>query len=193
MRIGVDLDDVLLVFFEPFIEFQNKRYGMNVRLVDFIDYNSWWNIWGIKKERAIQDVRDFYKTDLFKNLVSVDGAQDAIRVLSESHDLFIITARPRCISKKTMIQVRNSFKKSFRGIYFAEHTLLGTGKNKGYFCDLLKLDFMIEDSIELSRSCISPDKREILILGRPWNVFDENSVQGMSRFNSWKDIVRYIG
>ena len=93
MKIGIDLDEVLAEFLSAVIEYHNFTYKTALTKNQFRSH-LYWKTFGGTVDGAVQKVRDFYKTDYFKNVKPVAGAIKALPILKQDNDLFIITARP---------------------------------------------------------------------------------------------------
>jgi uncharacterized HAD superfamily protein len=187
MRIGIDLDDVLVQFLPSLIKFHNKTYGTNLKLDQFGSYQ-FWEIWGGTKEEAIQKVYNFHKTHYFANIPPVSGSQDAINFLSEKHELYIITSRQNDIAIPTRESVQKHFPNSFSEIHFTNHySQNGNAKTKKEVCDSLSIDVMIEDSADYAMNCLNND-RKIFLINQSWNT-KRSIPQKIYRVNSWQEII----
>lgn len=187
MRIGIDLDDVLVQFLPSLIEFHNNKYGTDLKLDQFASYQ-FWETWGGTKEEAIQKVYDFHKTPYFSNMPPVIGSQDAIKSLSEKHELYVITSRQNDVAILTRKSVQTHFPDSFSEINFTNHYSQNShSRTKKEICDSLGIDIMIEDSADYAISCLD-NGRKIFLINQPWNV-KRFIPQEVSRVNSWQEIV----
>lgn len=187
MRIGIDLDDVLVQFLPSLIEFHNKTYGTKLKLEQFSSYQ-FWETWGGTKEEAIQKVYSFHKTHYFENIPPVIGAQEAVKSLSEKHELYIITSRQNDVAEPTKKSVQKYFPNSFLEIYFTNHySQNGDAKTKKEVCDSLGIDIMIEDSADYAINCLNND-RKIFLINQPWNI-KRSIPQEIYRVNSWREII----
>ncbi len=188
MKIGIDLDDVLVQFLAALIKYHNDTYGTNLKFEQFHSYQ-FWKIWGGNKKEAIQKVYDFYESPYFENILPVDGAQKTIQFLSsKNYDLYIITSRPSDISKKTRESVQKHFPNCFKKIYFTNQYSKNTNPTKKKeICDSLNVDILIEDSVEYALDCLN-DSRKVFLINQPWNI-KKNTPEEIYRVDSWKEII----
>ena len=190
MKIGIDLDEVLAELLSAVIEYHNFAYKTAFTKNQFRSHLYWKTLDGTKDE-VIRKVRDFYKTDYFKNVKPVAGAIKALPILKQDNDLFIITARPNEILEDTKEWVDRYFPNLFSGIYLANHfPQSGASIAKSQICDELEIEVMIEDSIESALDCAGL-KRRVLLFDCPWNQQAELP-SGISRVLSWKEILKTI-
>src|SRR6185295_12204294 len=100
MRIGIDLDDVLVDFAGPLIQHYNPILGKNFTREDSKAFHIE-NLWECTKEEALSRLRAYYAHHHPAHLPPMNGASEAVQRLSEEHALFIITGRPLLVSEKT--------------------------------------------------------------------------------------------
>ena len=120
MVIGIDLDEVLADFINSFLKFYNKKNKTSFRRNKISCYNIW-KIWEETQEKIMGDIYDFYKTHYFENIKPVAGAIDGIDILSQKHELKIITSRQNDIKLKTEDWIEKNFPNKFSKIHFANH------------------------------------------------------------------------
>ncbi len=191
MKIGIDIDEVLARFLPAIIRYHNETYNTSLKKEDFKTYNLW-ESWGGTREESIGKINDFFKTDYFRKIKPISGAQEATRVLKDNNDLSIITSRKDEIAKETNYWVDKHFPNIFSGVHFAGH-YFSNGKNsrtKGQICNSLDVDILIEDNFEYALECISP-KRKVLLFDYPWNR-EIKLPQGIKRVHSWEEIIENI-
>jgi len=190
MRIGIDLDDVLLQFLPSLIKFHNDTYGTSLSLHEFESYD-FWETWGGTKEEAIQKVYDFYQTSYFTSMQPVIGGQEAIRLLSQEHDIYIITSRQNYVAKATKKSIEKHFSKSISDIHFTNHySQNNSSTTKKEVCNSLRIDVMVEDSADYALNCLS-NGRKVFLINQPWN--NKRSISSeIYRVNSWQEIIDSI-
>lgn len=108
LKIGIDIDEVLANHLEKLNEFYYKKTGKKYAEKDYHSYN-WWEVWGITKEQAIEIDKEFKKSNLFKEILPVEGAVDSIKKLSLKNDLYIITSRSSETKELTLNWFFNHF------------------------------------------------------------------------------------
>jgi len=187
MRIGIDLDDVIVKFFPSFLNFYNEKYGKNRNIEELSSYHIWEVGIGRDKEEAIKLVDEFYKSEEFDKIPLVKGAGEGIRKLNDlENDLFVITARPLRFREKTEACLEKYFSNSLK-IFYASG-LEGRNKTKAEICERLGVETMIEDAPKYALDCNSRGIRTLL-MDRPWN----RSLNGkLERVYNWNEILEKL-
>ncbi|MEF2175019.1 MAG: hypothetical protein V3575_00995 [Candidatus Absconditabacteria bacterium] len=191
MNIGIDLDEVLCEFLDGVLRFHNDIYGTNLVKEHFTSY-MFWNHWGGTKQQAIDKVLDFYKSEYYSNLEIVPYSQKILTELSIHHSLYLITSRQNVVKESTIQRLNKNYLNCFKGFYFTNaYSNSGSESKKSIYCDKLKIDLMIEDSVEHALDC-SLSSNKVLLLDKPWNqdFFDKDNK--ISRVNDWLEIKSYI-
>lgn len=186
MKIGVDLDEVLAQFLPALIKYHNEKYKTEFTLGQFRSY-LYHETWGGTLEEAIKKVGDFHESDYVSKIKPVSGSQDAIRNLSNKHDLYVITSRHIKHKEETLLWLKEHFPKSFKGVHFSSHLSKNyDDKQKSHICDELEIDIMIEDGLGFATECHHPD-RHVFLLDYPWNQH-HTLPEGIERVYSWGEI-----
>ncbi|MFH1425402.1 MAG: hypothetical protein ABIG28_01575 [archaeon] len=189
MKIGIDLDEVVVNFLPDFLNFYNFKTGKTVLFEDFSSYN-FWEIFGGTREEAISLVYEFYDTNSFNNIGLVDGADEAIKALSEGNDLFFITSRPRRIKSQTEDFLKKYFSDvSFEVVYSGDF-FEGNGKSKAEICEELGIDYFVEDNKDYAFKCAEKEV-SVFLLNKPWNQ-SERLHHKIKRVDNWKNILEAI-
>lgn len=186
LTVGIDLDEVLANLVESVLEHYHERTGRRFRREDMESYN-FWDLWGGTREQAIEVVHDFFSSDRFADVRPVQGAVEAIEVLSRQHGLVIVTARPKSIEDETRRWVAGHFGESFQGVHLANHfSKEGEELKKSSICRQLEVDLMIEDSLEHAEDCAERGI-PVVLLESPWNS-NQPAPAGIIRAGSWSEI-----
>lgn len=189
MKIAVDLDEILAEFLSSVIAFHNDAYNTNLKKTDFHSYK-YWEVWGGDRAEAIQKVYEFHQTPYFQNIKPVAGAIEAIKILKEKHELYVITSRQDEVSLATKKWLDQYFQDTFKEIYFTNHySQTNANKKKSDFCDSLNVDVLIEDLPEYAQECLKPN-RKIILFDYPWNI--NTVVSGISRVKNWTEALEVI-
>jgi len=191
MRIGVDIDQILADFLQGFAKFHNTVYDTTVSKEDFRDFNLCTVIGGTEEEKN-NKILEYYDSEFFKSIPSVPGAREALQKLHDEHEFVLITSRPNHISETTKQWLAKHFKTNFKELHFSNDWFKkGSNKlNKGELCKQLKIDLMIEDSVNNATLCAQHGTPAVL-LAYPWNETD-NLHSEITRLASWTDIVEHI-
>lgn len=191
MKIGIDLDAVVADMMSPLIDFHNKKYGTNFKIADHITF-SIEKIWKCTEEEAIRRCFEFFQSDFLNQIKPVPGAVEGINLLSNQHELHVITSRPDLLNKHTSNWIEEYFPKKFKSINHSnQFSKKGSIKRKkSNICKELKIDLMIEDHLEYALDCASLDIK-VLLMNMPWNQTKELP-KNIIRVNSWKEIINII-
>ena len=186
MRIGVDLDDVLVPFIDPFISFWNSQYDTSFRRDDIHTYDLW-KVCGVSQQKLIEQVYGFYDTSTFQNLSPYPMAQATVKKLYENrHDLSIVSARPQALSGHTRKWLAQYFPGNFSSVHLTETYPLHNSSPPQKKIDIFK---------ELAVACVIEDSFpnaaeagiRTLLYDQPWNK-REHCPRHMKRVYSWEDI-----
>lgn len=188
MKIGIDLDDVVVDFFPSFLNFYNAEYEKNFRFEDINNYHIWEVGIGENKEEAIALVDEFYDSSWFEKIPVVEGAEKGVEeLLRLDKKLKIITSRPLRFREKT----NNFFKRYFSdlklGIYYSSG-LHQQGGTKADICKREGIDIFIEDCLKYAEECAENGVR-VLLLDKPWNQEGNGKVE---RVYNWDEILEKI-
>ena len=187
IRIGIDLDDVLLDFNRALCVFHNKNYKTNLHIEDITQWELW-NIWNCSRDEAIQRVLDFYHSPEHRAGLPVFGAQAAIAHLAQRYELFVITSKPDFLEQYTKKWLCTHFGNNFAGLVFT-NDFSNKKKLKSEICNELNISIFIDDApthiIDLHTS-----GKKVFVFDRPWNQIDIPSET--TRVFSWDDIVNKL-
>lgn len=146
---------------------------------------------GGSKEEALQEVFDFYRTARFEQLPVVQGSQRGVEILSQKNDLIVITSRPYEIYNKTKKWIGKEFPDTFARVELTNAwSTSGMTTSKAHLCKDLKVELMIEDSLEYAQECASAGIKTLL-LDCPWNQCQQLPAH-VYRVHSWEEIVNSI-
>lgn len=190
MRIGIDIDEVIADTLTGIIAFYNGTYGTSLQRSDFSTYD-FEEIWGLPEDEMIGRWYEFFETDHFASVEPVAGALSALKVLKENgHELFIVTARPHIVSKKTEDWVDMHYPDLFSGIYFSNrHGLEGVRRKKSELCAELNIAVLVEDDMHHANDCAASGI-DVLLLDHPWNQGE--LPERIHRVFSWDDVIRMV-
>lgn len=186
MKIGIDLDNVIIDYIGGFCRFYNDKEGADFSIDDFTSYNIW-EIIGGTRWKAVNLVKEFYYSDFFDKIELIEGAREGLIELSEKHDPYIITARFKYSQEKT----NKFFDKCFSDIslktFFTGFVNARRGKPK--LCKKLGVNLMVEDSIDYALAIAERGIR-VLLFERPWNK-DGSGIENknITRVKTWGDIL----
>src|SRR3989339_709596 len=91
LKIGIDIDDVIINFIKPFLKFYNEKFKDNKNFSDCIK---------ITKEKEFILIEEF-NCKKFHELELIEEFKNKINFLFKNYEVFFITARPLSIKEKT--------------------------------------------------------------------------------------------
>ncbi|MFC1653469.1 hypothetical protein ACFL1M_01325 [Patescibacteria group bacterium] len=190
MNIAVDVDDVLAALHSKLNDYYNLKYNKN-HVYDEYDNYFLGKIWNVRGEKVIKIIEDFYESDLFHEILPIEGSQSGIKNL-KNHNLFVVTSRPKSIEKETIDWINKYFPKTFKEIIFTGQATRKTGPKitKAQLCLDNNIDIIIEDSPWYVKECAEVGVPSI-ILNRPWNQKYESPVIA-KRADEWKGVVQIV-
>ncbi len=187
MKIGIDLDDVIVDFTREFLKFYNQKFKKNILYKDWKVFDLW-ELEPISKEESIKLINEFYKSEFFDEIDLIDGAKEAICGLMEKHEVSVITARPLRWGEKT----RSFFEKQFPKEKVNLHHSRSPDDfkiDKAGICKNLKIELIIDDRENHALDCAEKGVK-VLLLDKPWNqgVKHENII----RVKNWNEILEKL-
>ena len=203
LRIGIDIDDVLLKSAKRSIELYNEAYDTNLTLDDWYDFKDpevWSKIWGHSDMREL--IRRVVATMADDAFASVEPLEDAAEVLThlknEGHELFAITGRAESIRKQTKFVLDLCFP----GI-FTDETLTfvdyyahdGAKASKSDVAHELGIDYFVEDLLDHANDLARSGIQTILFSpGYKWNSQgpDADVIDNVVVLDSWRKIGDFI-
>jgi len=188
MKIGIDIDEVIVEFLKGYLEIYEKIYGKKGFYKDFHSYN-FWECLPISKEQAIRIAEEFFDSEEFENIEFVKGAKQAVQTLSKNHELIFLTARPVKIKEKTIRFFNKHFPESSFEIFHSGDFFAGN-KSKAEICKDLGISFLIEDNEHYALDC-SKNCEKVFLLDKPWNQNMKNQ-KNIIRVKNWQEIMEML-
>jgi len=186
MKIGIDIDDVIVDFCLPFAKFHNANYGTNwskenlntYRLEDLTG-----DTWDQMQEKMDLFVKE---ADFFNKKVD-PAIVESIKTLAMVHEIYIITGRPDHYRDGTIKWAQNNLNGLYREIFF----VYGEAEkvDKWQFCVNNGIEVIIEDLPEFATKC-NEAGITVLLFDHPWNQGVKG--QNLKRVKSWPEIVRIL-
>ena len=186
MRIAFDMDDVLCDFVNAFLNFYNSEEGTAWKKSDIVNYNLSLML-DVSKNYIERMMSRFYESDYFANILPLKGSVDIVKEVSESNELFVISARPHYLMNKTESFIDKFFPFKFEEIVVTNgYNSNDPNTAKSNFCKKLDVSLIVDDMIENISDCCSKGI-DALLFDSPWNKdFDH------FRVKSWNEIQKYI-
>ncbi len=186
MKIGFDIDEVLLDTIPAFLDYHNPKLGTDFKKEDIFTYDLW-EIIGCSREEAIGLFREFFFSG--HEIKPVEGAIEAVDYLSRSHELYNITSRDIMLKDLTHACIDKYFPNKFKEIHFTNQWGTGKSTTKGIICSEQKIDVLIEDGLHYARE-VSQLGIRVLLYDCPWNQEEVNGY--IKRVRNWPEIVDYL-
>ncbi len=187
--IGIDIDDVVVDFTNPFLDFYYQRTGRRVHYDDIHTYKLEVDLARPRNE-VIGIVREFYQTEEFDNLPFIDGAKEAVNNICETLGGVFLTSRPYEGREKTIPWAKLHFPYIGSGVLFSRDFQSDRKIPKSTVCLREGLTTIIEDNRHYSLGCANVGIRTILF-NRPWNKGVQHHL--IARVNNWREAIWAIG
>ena len=176
MVILVDMDDTIEQLLKAWVNRANEKFGRHVTLDEITDWNVAAPYPGIPKE-AVYGVT--YEPGFWTSVEPMPGAAEALKHwMDEGHEVYIVTA--------TEIEHVAEKMKGLLFRYFPflrwDQVIITSRKQ------MIRGDVLIDDGIH---NLEGGDYRKILFTA-PHNRFYDAEANGMTRVNTWDEVVRLI-
>lgn len=194
MRLGFDLDEVVVDLNKSLNEYIENNYGIPCIPEMYINYDIKKVVFDENEDlnsRIKKDITQLlYDPDFQYNSEPVVGARETLQKLKRvGHKLFFISSRPKPNQSITFKWLRAN------DIPFDDLKVIGHDKVKGYYGMKLRLDMFVDD-LEVHLESMWRFKRRwkkgLLLYSRPWNS-DSIDASRFSRVDNWKEILRHVG
>lgn len=188
-RIGIDVDDVVIEFFNNYLKFFNSHFGKNVTFKDISRYHIWELELGVSKEEALSIVVQVHNSEHPKKTSLVEGAKESINNLSKKYEIFFVTSRPTSVKERTISFLKEIFPELKFEIIFSGD-IHGNAKTKAEICFERGITTIIEDSASYAFDCAQKGVRAFL-LDKPWNQEYEQH-ENLIKVKDWNEIVEHL-
>ncbi len=191
-RICCDADDVLLETTLALNEFHNIKYGKSLTLNDYHTFNLT-KIWGINEHDVRRDEREFYHTDLYQNVIPLEGAFDAMNHLSEIYDILVMTGRGTDVAHHLPV----TLDKLFAEHHF--HSIHHLGEPFNSRLSIPKWKRCVEEGIPLiiddyDKTILHAAENGIhgILMTTPWNKYIYDLPSIVTRVRNWDEVLEVI-
>lgn len=174
MRIGVDIDGVIIDFVGAFIRVLRGTYGITLAYNEILCHDLS-QVLGLPKEEVAEMIDRTMEENAFD---LIPGSREAlIRLARAGHEIVLITSRPRRYLHKTR-EVLAKHQIPYKKLVFTRFLAKHSG-GKG-------LDIAIEDSLEEAIS-LAQRKIRVLLISHPWNRSTLNARGSLTTVCHWDD------
>ena len=194
MKLGFDLDEVVVDLTTEFEKYLDINYGIEWPIECFVYYNFVKCVFHHDEEFNARIVEDMLKVaNSAEFQYQAEPFPDAVDVLQRlkraGHKIYFITSRPRQNQPLTFKWLRK-YDIPFDGL-----EVIGHGEHKGFYGRRLNLDMFVDDLLKHLESMVAYKKRwrkGLLLLDKPWNNDYSDSTK-FTRVYNWKEILRHVG
>lgn len=188
MKIGIDLDEVLVNTFGPFLNYYNSKYNTNFQLEDIRSYYLE-EVFGCSREQVIITMYQFQNTPVFTNLPPADKAALSINQLSRKNELYVLTSRPEISRSQTETWIAKHFPLLLQNLYFTSDFHPNNSKPKSGLCLDLRIELMLEDAPDYALECAESGIKTLLFK-KPWNKKVRH--KNITRVENWQEALKEI-
>lgn len=187
MKIGIDFDDVTIDFFNPLLEWHNKKYNRNNKREEFTEFN-WAPPWQLSKEETIKRTNEFHDEYKVEEFLPLKDAIPSLNELLKKHEVIVVTGRPLKYTSKVEDWLKHYLKRKLEIIHAGEF-IKGQAATKAEICEEKGITILLEDGPETALNCANSGIK-VLLFDNPWNqgVVHKN----ITRVNGWKEAMKEI-
>ena len=189
MRIGIDIDDVLMETTGPFVVWHNRVYGTDKRFHELREHDLS-GVLDVEPAAVTKRWLEFADTSEFKRIGPYGTAQEVIRTLARDCEIVIITARPEVLEGQTRSWLDRYFSGQISDVHFADNYVHNGRKKKSEICSAEDIPVLVDDSFEHAAHVVAAGHRA-LVFNCPWNE-DKALEDGMYRVYAWSDVGRLV-
>jgi len=187
--IGIDLDDILFDFYSHLCLFINSKINTNYKKSDMTDFMLD-KVLKCPREDALKLIADFYQSDHHQDALPISGAKESISNLAKDYSLYIVSARPEHLRKRTEDWIQKHFGNVFEKIYLGNHYHgNGSKRTKLEICEEIGASIYIEDFIPNAIE-VADSGKQVFLLDNPWN--QSEIPRNIQRVYSWNEIVNCL-
>ena len=191
--IAVDIDDVLALSVDKFIEWSDKNFGTNIKFDEYIE--DWSKLWGISQAKTNKRVEKMYAQNVHDDFLHIEEAAAVLEKLKKNYHLVITTARRKDGQAQTRRWIEKHYTQIFKDIHFAgiwdEITENSPTATKAKLCKELGVDYLIDDQV---KHCIAADSvgvKALLFGDYPWNR-GVSLPSNIIRVANWQEVDEYF-
>lgn len=191
--IAVDVDDVLALNAQAFVDFSNQRWGTNLSVNDYSDH--WVDLWKVNEHEGKRRVDEYLGSGSFSEYLSVAGAHNILKRLKKDHKLVVLTARQKSLSQETNAWLQKHFSDVFDEIHFAgvwDKPLAEAVKlDKTEVAKQIGADYLVEDQLKYALPAAKAGIKVLLFGEYPWNQINKLPA-GITRVKDWQEVLEHF-
>lgn len=191
LRIGFDLDDVLLATNDAMLKWHNRVYGTSYTRKDIVTWDLT-KVWLCTFDEMLSRIHEYYASPEHDETLAFKGAIEGIEILGEEKEYHIITSRPGEMHGKTMVLIQKYFPPLVESVHFTSQVVAGSkhSKKKENVCLELGVQVYIEDNLDYAIN-VAAVGIPVLLFDTPWNQ-TADLPKNVTRVYSWEDIVQRL-
>ncbi len=196
--IAVDVDDVLAMQAEAFVEFSNKRWGTNLTVDDYDEH--WGKVWQVNQQSLYERVAEIYGSGQLAKFAAKNKSSEVLKSLADNYRLIVLTSRWQTSDKETRAWLDYHYGDIFDGIYYSGFFDRKDGiditykmqASKAVLRDDLKFDYLIDDQL---KHCVEAAKygfQAVLFGDYKWNQM-QTLPANVTRCKDWQEVAKFFG
>ncbi len=186
--IAVDMDDVLALHAEAFVEFSNKHYGTDLTKETYDE--RWANLWHVDNDEIERRALEFHTPENIAAYGRIDEAVPALKKLCETYELVIVTARSKNAIEATYAWLDKHFPGIFSGVHFVPIWEPGNTVTKAQICREIGAEYLIDDVVRHCDLAMQGGIQALLFGNYNWNRGEIEP--GVVRVQNWTAVQEYF-
>ncbi len=189
MKIGIDIDEVVVEFVRGYLKLYEYETGKNVKFEEVRTYH-FWEWLPLSKQETIDLAERYFNSRYFKEIELIVDSIESIHSLKDKHEIFFITSRPASWRKATEDFLNKHFAGSNFTLIFSSDFHKDQGKTKAEICKDLGIKLLIEDNANYALDAANLGIN-VILFDKPWNEKHETPGK-VKRLTTWKEAMLYI-
>ncbi|MBU2523019.1 MAG: hypothetical protein KKE23_01870, partial [Nanoarchaeota archaeon] len=178
LKMGFEINDILLPFSESLLEYCNKKHRTNMTLEDLPSHNfpeCLSRRLNIPLEGAHNLIKNFCNHPrLFRILPHGEAVRGIEKIANDGHEVYAIIDQMEKFQKRTEDYLNRYFPEKFLGIYLTNRThTQGPRISKSEVVKSFELDVFVEACIESSEEIAEKSRAEVIMLAKYWDLNKE--------------------
>lgn len=195
--IAVDIDDVLSASAEAFVEFSNRRWGLQMT-IDQVD-EDFAKAWGVTREEALPMAETFIAESSHESFRHFEEAVPILKKLKKRFVLVAVTSRRRQLKQQTDSWLSRHFPDVFDRVAYAgifddtnRHNVAAKlSQTKADICQELGVSYLIDDQPKHCLAAADFGIQALLFGNYAWNRHVEG-VDNLVAVYDWKDVEKFF-
>lgn len=187
------MDSVIAYIMEPLCRFHNKNYDTSLVPDDITQYDLT-PFWRCSVEEMYKRIFLFYESPYFHQTKPVQGAQLALKKISKTHELHLITSRPYEVEAVSHAWLTTYFPQVFAYVHHTNQvsrTKSEKSIKKSEVCKSVGATLMIDDHIDYAIDC-AEGGISTLLFEAPWNKTYTPTHANIRRVANWNEVASLV-